>query len=420
MPLFGPPDIEKLKATGNIKGLIKALNYKKDATIRQTAAQALVEMGHARDAVESLDKLGWQPDKSEVGAAYWVAKRQWDKCVEIGAPAVEPLGTAFKDGNARVRLSVVNVLGKIDDARAIELLVTALGDDVEYVRKNATESLVEIGAPAVEPLIAALKNDNVSLVAAEVLGEIGDTQAVEPLIAALKDDKVSHVAAQALGKIGDVGAVEPLITALKEGGFKRLFYAQALGEIGDARAVEPLIATLKDIDDTMIGQMVIMALGEIGDARAVEPLIATLKDIDNPLIGSAVITALGEIGDARAVEPLVAALATLKEYNFFIVSSAGKALDRLGWQPDKSRVGALYWIAKKQCDKCIEIGSPAVEPLSIALENGILMGKSMPRAAAYALGNIGDARAVKALETACFNASRDVSQAASEALRKIR
>ena len=29
MPLFGPPDVEKLKAKKNVKGLIKALRYKR-------------------------------------------------------------------------------------------------------------------------------------------------------------------------------------------------------------------------------------------------------------------------------------------------------------------------------------------------------------------------------------------------------
>ena len=30
MPLFGPPNVKKLKAKGNVKGLIKALGYDKD------------------------------------------------------------------------------------------------------------------------------------------------------------------------------------------------------------------------------------------------------------------------------------------------------------------------------------------------------------------------------------------------------
>ena len=47
--------------------------------------------------------MGWQPGKDKIGASYWVAKRQLDKCVEIGGPAVEPLIAALKDSEDRVR-----------------------------------------------------------------------------------------------------------------------------------------------------------------------------------------------------------------------------------------------------------------------------------------------------------------------------
>lgn len=50
---FGPPNVEKLKAKGNVKGLIKALGYEKDATIRQAADEVLGEIGDTR-AVEPL------------------------------------------------------------------------------------------------------------------------------------------------------------------------------------------------------------------------------------------------------------------------------------------------------------------------------------------------------------------------------
>ena len=53
MPLFwSPPDVERLKAKGNIKGLIKALRYKKES-IREAAAEALGQL-RARRAVTPL------------------------------------------------------------------------------------------------------------------------------------------------------------------------------------------------------------------------------------------------------------------------------------------------------------------------------------------------------------------------------
>ena len=47
MPLFGPPNVEKLKAKRSVDGLIKALGYKKDSEdyrhrgVRRAAAEAL-------------------------------------------------------------------------------------------------------------------------------------------------------------------------------------------------------------------------------------------------------------------------------------------------------------------------------------------------------------------------------------------
>lgn len=52
-----PPNVEKLKAKGNVKGLIKALGYKKNGTIRKAAAEALValyESGKLNDEHKKL------------------------------------------------------------------------------------------------------------------------------------------------------------------------------------------------------------------------------------------------------------------------------------------------------------------------------------------------------------------------------
>jgi HEAT repeat protein len=59
MPLFGPPNIDKLKAKRDVKGLIKALGYERAAVkdkaegVRYYAARALGQIGDAR-AVEPL------------------------------------------------------------------------------------------------------------------------------------------------------------------------------------------------------------------------------------------------------------------------------------------------------------------------------------------------------------------------------
>ena len=144
------------------------------------------------------------------------------------------------------------------------------------------------GKDDVENLITILKNGKSKYSrweAAEALGKIGDARAVDLLIEKLKDKKllVRWKAAEALGEIKDHRAVEPLIQVLNdkdEDWSARKSAAEALGKIGDNRAVEPLIEALKyselslfsDLEHDYTRWGAELALGWIGDNRAVEQI----------------------------------------------------------------------------------------------------------------------------------------------------
>jgi len=105
--------------------------------------------------------------------------------------AVEPLIATLKDPFSNVRRSAVDALGDIKDPRAVEPLIAVLRDSYEdrEVQGRAASALLKIKDPrAVEPLIAAI--DVTNLRELEALKEIG-APAVEGLIAALKDPKSS-------------------------------------------------------------------------------------------------------------------------------------------------------------------------------------------------------------------------------------
>ena len=406
MPLFGPPNIEKMKEKKNVKGLIKALKHK-DSDIRKGAADALGEIGDARvvkplikalqdsdmfvylKAAEALGKIGdARAVESLIVSLQNRSKYGVEEALEalgkIGTPAVEPLIAALQDSNKDIRRYAADALGKIGDARAVESLIKALQDSEMFVSSKAAEALGKIGAPAVEPLIAALQDS---------------------------DKDVRQYAAGILGKIGDARAVESLINALQDSnGRVRRKAVLSLGEIGDARAVEPLINTLQDSYND-VRQNTANVLGKIGDTRAVEPLIATLQD-SNEYVRENAANALGKIGDTRAVEPLINAL-----QDFHVVrKQAGKALDEIGWKPGKDKLSAKYWIAKRNWSKCIEIGAPAVEPLIAAFQDRF---KENHRKAVEALGKIGDAQAVEPLINALQDSDYEVRRKAAEALGKI-
>ena len=332
MPLFGPPNVEKLKEKRDVPKLIKALGYK-EATVRESAAQALGEIGDSR-AVEPLSSA--LNDEDLV-----VAMAARDALIKIGAPAVEPLLGVLKEGDKEARKRAAAALGKIG-APAVESLLAALKSDDNVVRKTAVEALGKMGIPAVvEPLLAALKDEDkaVRKSAVVALGEIGDAQAVEPLCSALQDEDkaVRKSAVEALGELGDARAVEPLCSALQdEDRDVRFGAATALGKLGDARAMEPLLVALKD-DDKAVRKRAADALGKIGEP-AVEPLLVALKDDDMGVQQQAQY-ALGKIGEP-AMESLLAAL---KDDSFVVRSRAADAL--------------------------VKIGTPALRPLLIAVHD---------------------------------------------------
>jgi HEAT repeat protein len=134
--------------------------------------------------------------------------------------AVEPLIAALEDKEVLVQWEVINALGQIRDARAVKPLIAILMGDNVKIQYSAAQALGQIkDASAVEPLIAALKNENSGIrnYAADTLGQIQDARAVMPLISALKDVDfwVREQATQALLKIG-APAVEPMFAALKK------------------------------------------------------------------------------------------------------------------------------------------------------------------------------------------------------------
>src|SRR5207247_5266048 len=102
-------------------------------------------------------------------------------------------------------ISLNSSLGKIKDERVLDPLLAQLRSD-EF-KEDATEALVELGQPAVEKLVAALKDkdENVRKQAVIALGRIKDSGAVEALIERLQDKDwfIRLTAAAALETIGD-------------------------------------------------------------------------------------------------------------------------------------------------------------------------------------------------------------------------
>ncbi|MCP4544323.1 MAG: hypothetical protein GY832_45005 [Chloroflexi bacterium] len=458
-----------------VEPLIQAL-WDTDWFVCLNAADALGEIGDPRAveyliwarwaqhrATDALKAIGDRATKSLVLALgdKLISQPAAVMLVQIGRLAVEPLVQVIEDRDAFLRMASAKMMeeiraprlprsesqtagklrGKINE-QLVRRAVLALGNESEWRYRSAAKILRTIGEPAVESLIQVLEKDkSVRWEAAMVLGEIGDPRAVEPLIKALEDEKVRRVVIKALGKIGDLRAVEPIVQVLgNEYGQVRLAAARVLGKIGGPQAVASLIRILKDDDENM-RMTATEALGKLGDSRATEALIQSLGDNGNGKCHHIVIDALGRIGDPQAVATLIQTL----EYED--VSVRQRSAEALGMIGDQQATEHL--IQALECDDATvrraaaeALGkisdAQAVESLIQVLEETVPavhtpaptevpegLREDVPpehndanvrRAAAEALGVIGDFRAIEPLIRALGDEDEDVRQTAATAL----
>ena len=125
-------------------------------------------------------------------------------------------------------------------------------DELDEKRDSAREALLEIGTPAIEPLINTLQSDDQSVVevAIELLGEIQDPKAAEGLIdfrfysSNFRYPARDTDAEEALYNIGPA-AIDPMIDALKSDNLDAVQFAFDFLEIFeteyDPKYVEALI-----------------------------------------------------------------------------------------------------------------------------------------------------------------------------------
>jgi len=257
-------------------------------------------------------------------------------------PKAGKLLPLLKHRDPAQRLYAVRGLGSLKTASAVEPLIGTLDDTDAHVREAAASALGAIGdARAVPPLIAALKHKHVPLraAAAAALGELKDARAVAPLIEALDNaEQVQTAAVAALAAIG-APALEPLVAALKaKAPAVPPRAAEALGALGDKRAVEPLLAVLKTADRRTVCSAA-EALGKLGAPRATKPLTDLLAKKPrgahpympmryDPRVAAA--KALGTLGDKEAIPALKTAA---KNRNRQLAKAAADALKAIAGKP---------------------------------------------------------------------------------------
>jgi hypothetical protein len=212
------PGLDEVSDPYVLERLLDAL-ASDDRDVRGVAAVAL-GMGGGSRAVSSLGRvLGGDPDAFVRYAAAWALGRIGDRA------ALEALAPALRDRGWGVSSMAAWALGRAGGEDAIPVLAAAVRDPGcgSMLHSTVYEVLGDLGAPAVEVLIADMGGDHP------------------------RADYLPPVAAgKALTRIGRP-AVKPLVGLLAHPShFVRCRIVRVLGEIGDPSAFPALRAALED------------------------------------------------------------------------------------------------------------------------------------------------------------------------------
>jgi HEAT repeat protein len=163
--LFPKPSSEKSGASAGVKALCAELKSK-DYEVRGEAANNLGAIGKGSDrAVKAL--IAALKD-----VHFGVRTMAASSLGIIGdRSATEPLLEAINDPNYQVRDFVGNALGRIGEPRAIEPLIAGLKHDYPVRQAAAQHALVLMGAVAIEPLEALLRDNSITSFTRELVTE---------------------------------------------------------------------------------------------------------------------------------------------------------------------------------------------------------------------------------------------------------
>lgn len=203
MGLFGPPNVEALKAKGNIPGLIKAAGYRKDDLVRRAALAAIAGVRDDTRGPELIPAL--QGRDSEVAQAAAIAFAQ------MGAPAIGPLLKGLESPNNAVSERAIATTVQIGRP-ALDVLLGLLGprlsDPATYDSLNfylcSLRIFSQFDDPRVVEVLTTMLRVLPSLVSANIvraLGRIHDRRALTAVVAALNDphDEVRWAAEGSFG-----------------------------------------------------------------------------------------------------------------------------------------------------------------------------------------------------------------------------
>ena len=301
-------------------------------------------------------------------------------------------------------------------------------EDTDYDKARAAAMALMVLPPkyTIPPLLNLIKNKNpeVRQNAVWILGFCGEENTAVPIQSLLEDKnaEVRREAVLALRRLGATQSIPILIETLKTETNPLVKYdiAKTLGIPGNRSAVFPLITVLKKEKNWYVKSACVEALGHIGSDKAVDTLaqiLTTDGGEDTACTRAKAAWALAEIGE-KSIPLLTNALRDNEEVTR---RRAGWALVKIGTPAVKELISSLHDSNKFTRERAAQtlgwIGNNnAVSPLIWALKDKEL---SVVSAVAWALGKIGDPKALSVLNELINNKDNDLRENAVEAVDRI-
>ncbi len=324
--------------------------------------------------------------------------------VRLGKGATGFLMREFETPDADTRKFIIDILGQINDRKALPLLLGALND----------------------------RDENVRAAAVEYLGCLREATVVERLIEIMRSGDLwtAYPAVEALGKIGDPAAVPALEECLAKGPLKEVAL-RALAEIGDTRSIDTIVPLVEDRSKSVQHEALVAISTMYHGGVSEEAIIAGLRKhlgeravsvLLNHAWSSrhdvrvAAILFLGMLRDLSALEPLME-LSQEEEYR----DDVKRALVFIG----REQPEALMPLFKMRGDYHARVISSVAaeiavkdyfEPLidMLAGEDGHVRSNAM-----YGLMRIGDERAITPILGMLTDPYVDVQEMAVECLARF-
>jgi len=329
MPMFGAPDVPRLEAKGNIKGLVHALAYK-DAGIRCAAAQALGRL-HASEATAPLIRAMLDSDDA-------VAVMAAQALGEIADPSsVEALTLMLSNASQARRVAALRALGHIGSDAALDGVVAVLRLEHGDLDEQATLALADAGPGQIPRLLNMLESDEprITDAACKALCLMGNV-AVEALTAQAQSRAEAEAtrAITALSTMRSPAALGALVQMLIGSDYTLRPKAEAvLVTVGDA-AVPALVSALQQ-GNVNTQRAIIKALGAIHTQEAAMALASVASAGPKPVARAA----LQALAEAPTEEAAPALLAALSDSDWLTRQHAAEGLGKL--QPAAERDAAL-------------------------------------------------------------------------------